>query len=177
MAMKKPNLDRIWQTWIKIMPKKDFHMGELFPIIPDVIREQISIFSDLLKERKIDWYCFLLHNSPQDPDNFYFHVRFTKTKEENFRLPDFCTQPQIEKVGNAISGIDKSLLKKEAIEEAWRIIGEQSELIVKLVKIHKARIPIEQFLQFMHFSMNMVGLGYQSRISIKHGITFKFGVF
>jgi hypothetical protein len=54
--MKKPNLDRIWQTWIKIAPKKEFHKGELSPIIPEIIREKISIFSELLKERKLNWY-------------------------------------------------------------------------------------------------------------------------
>ena len=177
MIMKKPNLDRIWKTWIKIASKKDFHSGELLPIISDVIREKVSIFSELLKKRKIDWYCFLLHNFPEDQDNFYFHVRFSKTNGEKFSLPDFCSQPRIENVGNVISGIDKSLLRNEAIEEAWKIIGEQSELIVRLVKIHKDKIPIQQFLQFMHFNMNMVGLGHQSRIAIKQGITFGFSTF
>jgi hypothetical protein len=177
MMMKKPKLDRIWQTWVKIAPKKDLCRGEILPIIPNLIREKINIFSELLKERKIDWYCFLLHNSPQEPDNYYFHVRFTKTNGENFKLPDFCSQPQTEKVGNNISGIDKSLLKEEAIEEAWKILGEQSELIVKLVKIHKDKIPIQQFVQFMHFNMNMVGLGHQSRIMIKQGDTYRFSSF
>jgi hypothetical protein len=119
----------------------------------------------------------LLHNFPQDPNSFYFHIRFEKTNGKNFRLPDFCSQPQIEKVGNAISGIDKSLLKKEAIEEARKIIGEQSELIVKFVNIHKDTISIQQFLQFMHFNMNMVGLGHQSRIAIKQRITYRFSSF
>jgi hypothetical protein len=174
MDMEKPDLDRIWQTWIRVMPMEDFHSRELLPIISKTIREKISVFSQLLKDKKLEWYCFLHHEFPKDPDNFYFHVRFTKAAGWNISLPDFCSQPQIEKVGNAISGIDKSLLRKEAIEEAWRIIGEQSELIVKLVQIHKDEIPIQQFIQFMHYNMSMVGLEYQGEIKVKHGITHQY---
>ena len=67
-----------------------------------------------------------------------------------------------------IAGINKSLLKNEEIEEAWRIIGEQSEWIINLVNIHKEDIgwvPITQFVQFMHFFMNMMGLGHRAALT------------
>lgn len=164
--MKKPELNRIFQTWIKIMPKKNWITADLSTIIPEIIRSKVSIFADLLREGKIDWFCFLIHEFPEDPDNFYFHIRFTKVKGKKFELPDYCSKPKIEKVGQTISGIDNSLLNDEDIGEVWKIIGEQSELIIKLVQIHKGRISIEQFVQFMHFNMNMLGLGHRSKIRI-----------
>jgi len=166
--MKKPDLNGIWKTWVRIAPKTNLTMDDLTMLIPDTIRNKIAIFPELLREGKIEWYCFLIHDYRKDPDNVYFHVRFTKAEGKKVTLPEYCTKPEIEKVGETISGIDKCLLKNEDIGEAFRIIGEQSELIIRLVQIHKDTVPIEQFIQFMHFNMNMFGLGHKSRIRITH---------
>ena len=166
--MKNPELKRIWQTWVRIAPKKNLTMDDLAIFILDTIRNKIAIFPELLREGKIEWYCFLIHDYPKDPDNVYFHVRFTKIEGKKVTLPEYWAKPEKEKVGENISGINKSLLKNEDIREAWRIIGEQSELIIRLVQIHKDTVPIEQFIQFMHFNMNMFGLGHKSRIRITH---------
>ena len=166
--MKKPDLERMWKTWVRIAPKKNLTMDDLGTIIPDAIRNKIAIFPELLREGKIEWYCFLFHDYQEDPDNAYFHVRFTKVEGEKIALPEYCTEPEIEKVGENISGIDKSLLKNADIGEAWRIIGEQSELIIELVQIHKDTVPIQQFIQFMHYNTNMFGLGRRSRIRLTH---------
>lgn len=70
----------------------------------------------------------------------------------------------VEEKPQEISGIEKSLLKNEEIEEAWRILGEQSEWLMSMLNIHKENvgIPIEQITQFMHFYFNMLGLGGHS---------------
>jgi hypothetical protein len=59
-----------------------------------------------------------------------------------------------------ISGIDKALLKNEKIEEAWRIIGEQSEWLLEMLNIHKGEvgIPLQHVAQFLHFFANMTQL-------------------
>ena len=51
-----------------------------------------------------------------------------------------------------------SLRKHEGIEEIWRIIGEQSELVLKVFDIYKddVVIPIEEIVSFLHYSHNMV---------------------
>jgi hypothetical protein len=91
-------------------------------------------------------------------------------------LPIYCIDtnkiPPIEK----IAGIDKAILKENDITEAWRIIGEQSEFMIKLVCAHEDNvgIPIEQFIQFMHFFMNMLGRGFRSLIFIDIPITEGF---
>jgi hypothetical protein len=53
---------------------------------------------------------------------------------------------------------------KNGVEDAWRILGEQSEWLMNMVNAHKenVEIPVPQFVQFMQFYFNMVGLSGQS---------------
>jgi len=57
----------------------------------------------------------------------------------------------------SISGITKSLLKNDEIEEAWRMIGEQSEWLLHLLSIYKEddEIPADQVWQFLRYLANM----------------------
>lgn len=50
------------------------------------------------------------------------------------------------------------------IAESWKLMGEQSEWVLTVLKGHEenAQIPVNQLVQFMHFFMNMLGLGGQS---------------
>jgi len=57
-----------------------------------------------------------------------------------------------------ILGIDTSLLKKGQIEEAWRIIGEQSEWVLNMLDIYReaVEVPLEQITQYLHYYFNML---------------------
>jgi hypothetical protein len=84
-------------------------------------------------------------------------------------LPNYCSEPKYlgREYGVSISGITKTQLKNNKIEEAWKLIGEQSEWIIHMVIAHKDReITIQQIIQFMHFYMNMLGLGHLSKFPI-----------
>ena len=168
--MQKPNLDRMWQVWIKIGTPQGSYQ-DWFNRVWHVIRTQVSEAVSILEKKGIiDWYQFLIHSKTGDATNFYFHVRLSLKKGINdgdllSSLPEYCIEPEkINRNGvESISGLILPLLKNNEIEEAWRIIGEQSELIIHMVNIHKeVEIPIQQFIQFMHFFMNMTGLGNQS---------------
>lgn len=132
--------------------------------------------SDLENRKIINWYHFLFHHYPQDPNNGYFHVRFSALEDikkvDDMRLPSYCVSTQ--KIGPVkdISGINKTLIRNEEIEEAWRLIGKQSEWVLDLVRAHKEAIPIAQFVQFMHFFMNMMCLRNKSVLT--NGITCYF---
>lgn len=157
----------MWETWIKIGPKK----GLTSKNIQDAIRYGVgSIFPRLLEEGKIIWYHFLMHPFRKDPSNVYFHIRYSPTEIfADDDLPDYCVLTRKISPRRRIQCIDKSLLKNEEIEEAWRIIGQQSEWIINLIKIHKEEnevIPIEQIIQFMHYYFNMLGLGHIGKITI-----------
>ena len=163
--MKKPDLDQMWETFIKI-PIEDNTIS--LNNIYDTIRSKIyPMISRLRDDGMLDWYCFLIHNrnsgvpTSEDDDNPYFHIRLELGKNANPKdfLPSYCVMTRKirrERV-ESITGVDKSLLKDEKIEEAWRIIGEQSEWVIEMLNIHKedVEIPPHQIGQFLHFYFNM----------------------
>ena len=172
--MDAPNLNRIWETYIKISTDQS---------IVSTIRSKLYPMLNALKTNNmIKWYCFLIHRSKaQEDENLYFHLRLEpnntiNNKEQlNQILPDYCEKEMtgLCKDVDNISGINKTLLKDENIAEAWRIIGEQSEWLIDLINIHKdVEIPIGQITQFMHFYLNMLGLG--GRAMLYFGPTFQF---
>ena len=59
--MKKPNLNNVWESYLKIPIEKD---------VINLIRENISPLVSRLKEDEIiGWYCFLVHPSRDKDDN------------------------------------------------------------------------------------------------------------
>jgi hypothetical protein len=65
----------------------------------------------------------------------------------------------------SITGIDKASLKNEDIEEAWRIIGEQSEWVLEMLSVHKDDTGVTPYeiAQFLHFFDNMTQLSCAKR--------------
>jgi len=160
MTVERPNLDRMWETWIQIGPREGLTINMLHESVRNKIHPMIS---DLESRKVVNWYHFLFHPYPSDPNNAYFHVRFSVLenidKVDDMGLPSYCVSTQ--KIGpiRDIAGIDRTLIE---IEEAWRLIGKQSEWVIDFVRVHNEGIPIAQFLQFMHFFMNMMGLGHRA---------------
>jgi len=169
IRMQKPDLNRMWETFIK-MSLEDIRLGRYINIIRFKIYPMISGLKD---NGMINWYCFLIHDrksgvpTSEDDNNPYFHIRFVLEKDVEsdeflLSLPNYCVMTR--KIGGnqveSISGIDKSLLKNEEIEEAWRIIGEQSEWLLNMLNIYKqdVEIPLQQIGQFLHFYSNMTQL-------------------
>jgi hypothetical protein len=131
----------------------------------DTIRHKMYHISELMKNDEIKWYYFLHHQKPDDPDNAYFDVVFTTDREDpNNFLPEYCVDAKKIPPMMKISGIDETILEEKDIAEAWRIIGEQSEFIINLVRAHteNSEIHPQQITQFMHYFMNALGLGHKS---------------
>jgi len=158
--MQKPDLNRIWETFIKIPLNCN-------PI--DMIRFQVFPLISRFKDTGIRWYCFLIHDrgsgvpTSKDDPHLYFHVRFEldeDTNPEEFLL-DYCVMTRKTEPIENIAGINKSLLRDEQIEEAWKIIGEQSEWVINMLNIYKPEvdIPPNQIAQFLHYYFNMTQLG------------------
>ena len=168
--MQKPNLDRMWETLIKTSIEDIFPGKHI-----DTIRFKIyPMIYDLTKKKIINWYCFLIHKNPKNKNdpNLYFHIRVSLEKgvePKVFResLPNYClfTQPiKRERVAKISIGrnehLDTSLFKTEEIEDAWRIIGEQSEWLLNMLNIYKENvdIPFKHIAQFFHYYFNMTNL-------------------
>ena len=168
--MEKPDLSKMWETFIKI-PTDDNRMR--FNVLCNHIRSKICPMISRLKDKgMINWYCFLIHDrnsgvpTSEDDKNPYFHIRFALRRDINpneflSSLPNYCVMTRhIERRLESITGINKSIIKNEEIEEAWRIIGEQSEWLLEMLNIHKEDIdiPLQQIAQFLHFYANMTQL-------------------
>jgi len=158
--MQRPDLDRMWETFVRVSPGEN-------PI--GTIRSKIHpLISRLKNEGIIGWYHFLVHDrrsgvpTSEDDASLYFHLRFEFGGADPSKvLPDYCVMTRKTGRIESITGIDKSLLKEERIEEAWRVIGEQSEWAIDLLNTYKedVQIPLSQIMQFLHYFFNMMQLG------------------
>jgi hypothetical protein len=171
--MQKPDLNNMWEFFIKIPAMVDLSL--LYDTIRFKIRPAIL---QLKNDGKIEWYSFLVHNresgvpTTEDDKSPYLHVRVSfksshviDREDLNKLLPDYCQKQltrQCKDVGS-ILGIETSLLKEEDIGEAWRIIGEQSEWVMKMLTIFKdnVQVPCTQIGQFLHYYSNMTQLRIQ----------------
>jgi len=182
IKVEKPDLEQMWETFIKIPdlfqmwlafeknPTED-KIAKINNCVCNMIRFKIYPLISLLRNNGvIDWYCFLIHDrnygvpTSEDDNNLYFHIRFEVKKDVNLNqflisLPNYCvmTRRISPRMVESINGIDKALLKNEEIEEAWRIIGEQSEWLLNMLNTHKedVDIPFKQVAQFLHYYFNM----------------------
>jgi len=169
--MEKPDLNRMWETFIKI--RTEDSTLRFFSLLYNDIRTKIYPMISRLKDNDlINWYCLLIHDrgsgvpTSADDMNAYFHIRFALKKDANpdkfvASLPEYCNMTRrIEGGHQFITGIDKSIIKNEDITEAWRIIGEQSEWFLEMLNIHKenSTVPPQQVAQFLHFFANMTQL-------------------
>lgn len=182
MKMEKPDLNRMWETFIEIPnlvqmretierhPTED-NLAKMVIYLCNMIRFKVHpVISDLTKKKIISWYHFLIHDrnngvpTTKEDNNPYFHIRFDLRKDINPDdfLPNYCVMTRKIRRENvtSIAGIDKSLLKNEEIGEAWRIIGEQSNWLMDMLNIHKEKndIPLQHVGQFLHFYANMTQL-------------------
>lgn len=160
-ALEKPDLNKMWRTWVKIGLKSQL----THKMFQDTIRHKMYRISQLQKTGEITWYYFLHHNKPDDTANGYFDIVFTTDRgDPNEFLPEYCVDTEKIPSMMKILGIDETILEKKNIAEAWRIIGEQSDFIIDLVRAHteNSKIHHKQIAQFMHFFMNALGLGQKS---------------
>lgn len=179
--VEKPDLNRIWETYVRIGNPNETSNSEHFKRLVRLIRFKVRpMLSDLRQKKIIGWYSFLVHRSRQSGDpNYYWHIRFelnddTKDREYvNSILPIFCEKDKTARCMDVedietIRGIDKSLLRNEEIEEAWRVLGEQSEWLSKMLDAYKedVDIPVDQIEQILHFYSNMTLLSRMRTVSV-----------
>lgn len=159
--LEKPDLNKMWRTWVKIGLKSQL----THKMLQDTIRHKMYRISQLQKMGEITWYYFLYHNKPDDTANGYFDTVFTTDRgDPDEFLPEYCVDTKKIPSMRKIDGIDEAILEEKDIAEAWRIIGEQSDFIIDLVRAHteNSEIHLQQIAQFMHYFMNALGLGGKS---------------
>ena len=170
--MEKPDLNKLWETFIRFSwddLSSGGHIG--------LIREKVAYTISILKAKgNVSWYCFWIHDknsgvpTSTDDEYLYFHIRFPLKKHINpvDVLPIYCVltrkvDPKWAKavsIDNKGTKFDVSLLKDESIEEVWRLIGEQSEWLLNLLKAFKdnANIPVSHIKGFLNHYTDMTAL-------------------
>lgn len=170
--MEKPDLTKLWETFIRIS-WDDLASGRQI----DLIREKVAPAIAVLKAKaKVGWYCFLINNrnsgvpTSEDDEDLYFHIRFALKKHVNpvDILPSYCVmtrkvEPKWVKtisLDNEGTQFDASLFKGESIEGVWKILGEQSEWLLSLLNAFKknVNIPPSYVERFLHYYTDMTGL-------------------
>lgn len=155
-----PDPDRAFETFIKINPEED---------CIQVLQQKVKpLLEELIRTQKIRWYCFLVHDrnsgvpAATDDAATYWHLRMEMAPQADLDklkvlLPACCAMTRKMGFGEIIGGIDNSLLKEGRIMEAWRIIGEQSEWMLRMLDIHTGEgVPLRrQVAQFLHYFANM----------------------
>ena len=161
MGMKAPDLDYVYETFVRL--PLQLKLSEYFEILRTKIIPLIHLLRD---EEVIDWYSFQIHNrdsgvpTTQDDPHKYVHLRLEVAPgfpmdELTKRLPASClmTQQATDLREPKWNGINESL---KAISEYWRVEGETSEWVRRMLEAHKGDVPPENVLQFFHWMHNQV---------------------
>ena len=166
--MQKPNLERVWHTFVKLTADR-IPAGEHI----EMLRFSIApVLRDLMNRGIIGWYCFLIHDKKSGvpahlDDSLYFHIRLGLAENTDpgvlvGALPScFVGTEKVPKSEiDSMGGIDKTRLRSGAIEEAWRIIGEQCEWLLDLLDIYVGTASVfpDQIGQFLHYFSNITQL-------------------
>lgn len=165
--MKNPDVSRICETFIQL-PSEATWYGLCRHLIR-VLRSKVQpLIAKLQKANLISWYCFAIHDrahgvpAPENDNNPYVHLKlepggaisFQQVRDE---LPEYCRfTRRFDPGGGRIDGINNAILRNGNVQEAWRLIGDGSEWILKVLQAHSddAEIPPEQLWQFVHLIDN-----------------------
>ena len=170
--LKKPNLDLLWETFIRFS-WDELSSGAHIGLIRDKVGPVISV---LKSKGKVGWYCFWIHDrdtgvpTSADDEYLYFHIMFELTEHVSpvDILPAYCVMTRkveywwVSEVSVDTKGaeFDVSFLKDESIEEVWRLIGEQSEWLLNLLNAFKDSngIPVNYVREFLNHFTDMTAM-------------------
>jgi hypothetical protein len=167
-----PNVDRMVETFIPIQNSKDTGSLQVWQNYLDVLRSVIApMVRDLSRKGMINWYCFLVHDrssgvpTSEEDDRPYVHLRVSLTQatsEAEFisQLPSFCQFSRKMSMPNppSLDKVDIQFLVKGQVEEGWKILGESSEWVLKMLDAHDPNKPVppQNVTQFLHYIGNQL---------------------
>ena len=174
--MTAPDLDRVWETFLRIGPLGTLSSGRHL----DTLRSQVApLITTLQANHLIGWYSFLIHDRPsgvpthaEDRDAFW-HIRLEVMPQSNHEallaaLPAECemTRHVARRDLQEIPGLVSSKLRTD-ITDAWRIIGEQSEWLLRMLAAYRDDLSWNDMWpeigQYLHYYANMTRLKVGSR--------------
>ena len=171
-AADSPNVENIIETFIPIQVSKDATSLQVWQNYLDMLRSVVApLVRDLTQRGAINWYCFLVHNwksgvpTSKDDDRLYVHLRMALTKASNEaefinQLPSFCHFSRKMSMTNppSLDNVDIQCLAKGQVEQGWKILGESSEWVLKMLDAHdpNKQVPPQSVAQFLHYIGNQL---------------------
>ncbi len=168
---------KIWETFLKIEPNPDLapEMDATWclsrgidpdaPVVIKLLRDEVLPLVTRLEKNGLSWYSFLTHNrdsgvpTTADDKNAYIHLRldfaYSAKSPVSLELGPLWTMTREVEQPKEIAGISCDAL---LIDQAWDLIGEQSQWLLFLIQSHQSdSIPqlVIHIRQYLHFFANM----------------------
>jgi hypothetical protein len=167
-----PNVESMIETFIPIQVSEDATLLQVWQNYLDMLRSVVApLVRDLTQKGAINWYCFLVHDrksgvpTSKDDNRLYVHLRMALTKASNEaefinQLPSFCHFSTKMSMPNppSLDNVDIQCLAKGQVEQGWKILGESSEWVLKMLDAHdpNKQVPPQNVAQFLHYLGNQL---------------------
>jgi hypothetical protein len=167
-----PDLNSAIETFIKIDYSADVPRLMNWQHYIELLRSRVApLLRALSNEGMITWYSFLVHDrqsgvpAPDGDDGYYVHVRMAladsvDTSEFIRRLPAYCLMTRTMTVPDppSLDTVDIGSLVDDRVEQGWKILGESSEWVLRLLESHDPAkpIPLQNVSQFLHYLGNQL---------------------
>jgi hypothetical protein len=158
-----PDLTRIVDTYVRV------HSLELGPYFDQLRADILPHVRSLQESGAIRWFSFLIHG-PQHLDGrepmdgaIYLHLRFEPSADQEVTdfvrsLPSHFVNPVPVALG-PIADLDGSQYRADDPSEGWRILGECSDLVLKMVEGYDSGPDLPHVIQYLHYVTNPLLLG------------------
>ncbi len=170
--MMRPDLTRMWETFVRIGPASSVRSGRHI----ERLRIHLTPLIERLTELGlVSWYCFLIHGrtsgvpTPAGDEDSFWHVRLSlatgRAPEDLLAaLSPECAMTRHVPVADLtrIAGLESARLTSGDIEDAWKVIGEQSQWLMETARMYRDDLRVDEMnrelRQYLHFFANMAQL-------------------
>lgn len=170
--MNTPNLHTIIEPFIRIDYSEKASADANWQNYIDLLRSRVApLIRVLTAAGSITWYSFLVHDrksgvpTKKRDKGFYVHLRMSlsaSADEDSFirDLPEYCLMTRKMQMPDtpSLDTVDISCLNGSNVEHGWRILGESSEWVLRLLDSHDQSKPVPQnnVAQFLHYLGNQL---------------------
>ncbi len=170
--MNTPDLNSIIETFIRIDYSEKASADASWQNYIDLLRSRVApLIRALTAAGSITWYSFLVHDrksgvpTRKSDKGIYLHLRMSlaaSVDRDVFirSLPEYCFMSRKMQVPDppSLDTVDISCLNGANVEHGWRILGESSEWVLRLLDSHDPNKPVPQdnVEQFLHYLGNQL---------------------
>lgn len=172
VPLQRPVLSRGIETFIPIPLPPYATRIAVWQEYLELLRSMVApLVQRLMESGQITWYSFLIHNresgvpTHESDNGLYVHLRMVPERRVTLKrlkpqLPSMClmTRRIPQPVPNTLDKVDVSALVAGSAAEGFRVLGESSEWVLRMLQAHRSnmRIPRDNVEQFLHYIANQL---------------------